>query len=107
MHRIIMNPLDGLTVDHINNNKLDNRRCNLRICSISENARNRGAQSDNTSGYKGVTKGYKNKWVAQIKLHVKSYRYDGFNSKEDAAREYDRLAISMHGEFAHLNFPKS
>lgn len=54
MHRLIMNAPDGLQVDHRNHNGLDNRRENLRICTNTENSRNRRIRRDNTTGFKGV-----------------------------------------------------
>ena len=54
MHRRILNAPDGVQVDHINHNTLDNRRSNLRLCSLAQNQMNRKRASNNTSGYKGV-----------------------------------------------------
>jgi hypothetical protein len=55
MHRLVMNAPNGTQVDHINGNGLDNRRKNLRFCTTKQNLRNRGKNSRNTSGYKGVS----------------------------------------------------
>jgi hypothetical protein len=55
MHRIIMNPLDYKQVDHINHNKLDNRKENLRICDRFQNLQNSKIRLDNKSGIKGVS----------------------------------------------------
>lgn len=56
LHRFIANPHDGMSVDHINGNKLDNRRENLRVCTHQTNMRNRpNPYANNTSGYRGVT----------------------------------------------------
>src|SRR3990167_419773 len=54
MHREIMKPRDEEWIDHINQNKLDNRKSNLRICNASTNGANQKISIKNTSGYKGV-----------------------------------------------------
>src|ERR1700704_5409181 len=68
MHQLLMNPSIGMEVDHINRNKLDNRRCNLRICTVSQNRANRPLSRRSTTGYKGVSRhNFGNKhWRAKI-----------------------------------------
>lgn len=56
LHRLIMKAERHQFIDHINGNTLDNRKCNLRLCNKSDNARNTGIRKTNTSGYKGVSK---------------------------------------------------
>ena len=69
LHRYLLNPPRNLTVDHINRNPLDNRRCNLRICSQFENNQN---QKANTSGKVGVSWYKTNKyWTAYIRVKGK------------------------------------
>lgn len=105
MHREIMGASDGTIIDHLNGNGLDNRRENLRFCTQSENQRNRGADVDNTSGYKGVTwHKVKKKWMAQIKVNKKNTYLGLYSDPAEAARAYDAAAIELHGEFACLNF---
>jgi hypothetical protein len=93
------------TVDHINMDRLDCRRCNLRVATASQNGANRGPQRNNTSGFKGV-RWFKprKKWRAQIKTHGKQETLGYFTAAEDAARAYDRAALDAFGEFARLNF---
>ena len=55
MHRLILNAPEGKQVDHINSDRLDNRKENLRICNRSENQWNRSKQKNGTSGFKGVS----------------------------------------------------
>jgi hypothetical protein len=69
MHRVINNTPDDLFTDHINRDKLDNRRVNLRTVNKSQNGLNVGVGSANTSGYKGVYwDKFNNKWRAEIKV---------------------------------------
>lgn len=98
-------------IDHINGDGLDNRKQNLRICTKSENACNRGIDRDNTSGYKGVcyisnkTKRVK-RWIAQIAINKKHICIGYFHTKEEAAIAYNEAATKYHGEFAKLNIIK-
>jgi hypothetical protein len=105
MHREIMGFPENKQVDHINGNKLDNRRENLRLCSNSENLCNRGKQKNNTSGYKGVTWNKNNKnWMAQINVLGKYIYIGSYPEKELAARAYDEAAKKYHGLFSKPNF---
>lgn len=54
LHRYLMNCPEKLVIDHINHDTLDNRKCNLRICTIAENNKNSGFYKNNTSGYKNI-----------------------------------------------------
>lgn len=105
MHRLIMNPGPGMVVDHINGNKLDNRRENLRICTPAENARNCGSFRNSTSRYKGVHLCSRSgKWRAKIHVNKMHFKIGYFATEEEAARAYDARARELHGEFARLNF---
>lgn len=106
MHRFIMVPSEEMSVDHINGNRLDNRKSNLRICTFSQNMMNRGANKtkDRTSGYKGVCWHKRDKkWRAQITKEKEKIFLGYFKSEEDAARAYNEAALRMHGEFAFIN----
>jgi len=90
--------------DHVNGNKLDNRRENLRLATPEQNAHNRGPQTNNTSGMKGVYWHKKaGKWAAYITIN-KRYQYLGLHtSLNEAAKAYNEAAIEFFGEFALLN----
>ena len=105
MHRVIMNASRGMDIDHINHDTLDNRRCNLRICTRSQNQQNQLPLRGKTSRYKGVCF-YKRdgKWQAYIKLNGKRYHLGYFNNEVDAAKAYDVKAKEFFGEFAYSNF---
>lgn len=87
MHRQILGfPSEGI-VDHINQNKLDNRRKNMRVTTHGINHINRGLPSNNTSGYLGVTWDRNhNKWLAQIKKSGKNHNLGYYSSIKDAAQ---------------------
>lgn len=88
-------------VDHINGNKIDNRISNLRQASRHENARNRGLQSNNKTGYVGVRKprGCR-RYTATIGINGQQKRLGLFDTAEEAAEAYRIAAASLHGEFA-------
>lgn len=104
MHRVIMQAKKGEYVDHINGDRLDNRRSNLRICSNQENLCNKPKQLNNTSGYKGVTwRKIAKKWLAQIQVNNKTIHLGYYETKEEAALAYNIAAKKYHGEFACQN----
>lgn len=105
-HKLIGEEFASNYVDHKNLNKLDNRRENLRLCTPSGNARNRGKihKSNNVSKYKGLRR-RKNRWRAFIMVDYKEIYLGSFVKETDAAAAYDRAALKYHGEFANLNFP--
>ncbi len=107
MHVYLMRPPKGMLVDHINGDKLDNRRENLRIATDAENSRNVVKREGHTSSYKGVAwDAARKKWKAQIKTPDGKQRTLGrFSSEEEAAKKYDEAASLYFGEFAFLNFP--
>lgn len=105
MHRQLIGAKKGEIVDHINGDKMDNRRCNLRVCNGSQNQMNRKLTHNSKSGFKGVTWfGRDGKWRSYI-THKRKFIHIGyFNSKEDAALSYDNMARQLFGAFAKLNF---
>ena len=105
MHRVIMQVPKGLCVDHINGDPLDNRRENLRICTVSQNLMNQRIQKRaKSSRHKGVSwNKLRNKWYAKIKQDGQSYHLGVFDDEDDAARVYNAAAIERFGEFALLN----
>lgn len=108
MHRVINSTADGMQTDHINGETLDNRCCNLRSATVGQNMQNRGLDSNNTSGFKGVSwhRG-KRKWQAKITVNGNAMQIGRFKTPEDAAHAYDDKAKELFGEFARLNFPES
>lgn len=106
LHRVVMNAKRGQLVDHKNRNKLDNRKCNLRFCTRSQNAMNREAQANSQSGYKGVSP-FRGKWRAAINIKVrkisKQFHIGIFDNPELAASAYNEQAIKLHKEFKCLN----
>lgn len=102
MHRVILKaPPGNLVVDHINGNGLDNRKKNLRLCTIGENNNNRHSKNkNNSSGFRGVWwSKHDNAWRATAKrIHLGS-----FKTKADAAK----AVKAFWKAYAHLNSKKS
>lgn len=110
LHRIIAERMEfhiSDQIDHIDGNKLNNQRNNLRSATSSQNAINSKKPKNNTSGYKGVSWSKKSKkWRAQICFEGKQIHLGFFDDSKDAANAYDKAALKYFGEFARLNFPR-
>ena len=104
MHREIMNPPDGMVVDHINGNGINNRRCNMRTCTQFENTHNARPRTDGKSRFIGVVP-YKGKWRARVNCKGRRHHVGTFTDQVEAARARDRKALELFGRFARLNFP--
>ncbi|PHS02148.1 MAG: hypothetical protein COA78_22130 [Blastopirellula sp.] len=91
-------------VDHINGIRDDNRWCNLRHATNSQNQANRKIGRNNTSGYKGVCWGkYAKKWAVNIYISGKRKHVGYYKCKHKAAKAYNKAALKYHGYFAVLN----
>jgi hypothetical protein len=101
LHRFILNAQAGLEVDHVNGNGLDNRRCNLRLATRAENARNRKKPIGGTSASKGVYWcSTRLRWCAKIHVLGKDAHLGYFVNEADAGRAYRAAALEHFGEFA-------
>ena len=111
MHRtILLTSCDnkGIQVDHINRNKLDNRRANLRKCSLIENRFNQSKGRNNTSSFKGVCRHNQGKittYKAYMYRKNKQHHLGVFSDIIKAAQTYDKAVLKYYGEFAAFNFP--
>ena len=104
MHGMIMGTPSGMHTDHIDGDRLNNQKSNLRICTASQNAMNKGKPLDNTSGYKGVSwHKLQKSWIAKIVLNKKTVFLGYYEAPLDAAIAYNRAARKYHGAFAKLN----
>lgn len=102
-HRILMGcvPGDGIVVDHIDGDSLNNRRSNLRVVTAKQNQWNRRATS--STGYIGVTKHNSGNFVGVVRQDGQYY-YCGFHrSAEAAALAVNAKLFELRGEFARLN----
>lgn len=110
MHRLILRAQPGECVDHKNGDTLDNRRCNLRIATRTQNVWNRGKMKTKNSSplaskFIGVALDKsRNRWKARIQTNGKLLNLGSFETEEEAARAYDYKALELRGEFARLNF---
>jgi hypothetical protein len=110
MHRIVAGTPKGYETDHVNGDGLDNRRCNLRHATASENRANMGKPARpegaiHTSKFKGVTwDKSRGKWQAKIQVNGTHKNLGRFLREEDAAHAYDSAAIAAWGEFASVNY---
>jgi hypothetical protein len=107
MHREIMRPPKGMVVDHIDGNKLNNCRVNMRNCTTKENACNHRKRIGTSSRFIGV---YRHKaarkYGAQTRFQGKPVWFGLYEDEVEAARAYDRGMVELGVEFARLNFPE-
>ena len=105
LHRFLMDAPQGMVVDHIDGNTLDDRRRNLRVCTQQQNRYNTRPQRK-SSHFKGVCwDKAKRRWMVYVRHEGKSIFVGRFCSEVEAARAYDRKAYECFGEYAYLNFP--
>jgi len=101
---MVLKASKGQFVDHINGNILDNRKQNLRFCTLSQNGMNRKKATNTSSRFKGVhfwTLG--NCFKATITINRKNIHLGNFKTEIEAAIAYNSAAIELYGEFARIN----
>lgn len=104
MHREITKAAIGLDVDHVDHDRLNNTRANLRVCSHVDNIRSQSKRVDNTSGFRGVShRKDTGKWSAYIHEHGLKISLGCFKTAAEAAKAYDKAAKKLYGSFAVLN----
>ena len=100
IHRVILTAPDGMDVDHIDGNGLDNRRANIRMATTSQNMHNQCIPKNNTSGFKGVGWVQRcRKWRAYIALNGKQIHLGHYDTHEAAHAAYCEASARLHGEF--------
>lgn len=92
MHHLV---LPSACTDHIDGNRLDNRRANLRVSTASANAQNRSAHSKKASLYVGVFVTKRKRWRAKIVKDKKQYYLGTFTTEIEAAAAYDVMAVKL------------
>lgn len=107
MHRVVTCAAQGLVVDHINRNTLDNRKNNLRVVSSGKNIIRGVWLKKPVSGYRGVRSLPDGRFYAAVRRPEKVHCGPVRELAEQAAQDYDAIALRVHGEFAVLNFPQA
>ena len=107
LHRLIMGFPDGMNIDHINHDTFDNRKSNLRIVTVSQNAMNHILGNKNTSGITGVVwVKNRNNWKAEIKLNGETIYLGSFDKFEDAVKARKEAEEKYFGEYSYDNSMK-
>lgn len=103
LHRLVMGCTSASQlVDHINHDRADNRKSNLRVVTNSQNQMNRTHTSSSTSGVRGVYwHKSKNKWAVSIQKDKKLYHIGLFDNKEDAVKARQDAELKYFGEYNH------
>lgn len=108
LHRELIGAKKGEIVDHINRDKLDNRKSNLRIVTPSQSCMNQGLRKDNQCGYRGVSyRKDSGKWRAWINIDHKRTHLGSYTTADEAALAYNVAAMKYFQEYAVLNEVKS
>lgn len=102
--RVLLNAPKGMQVDHINHNKLDNRKANLRLVTPFQNSCNRRPHRRSLTGYRGVTVLKNGKFKASINTADGETKVLGvFATATEAAKAYNKSVEEYHGTFAYHN----
>jgi hypothetical protein len=103
MHRQIMGDPQGFQVDHVHGDTLDNRRSELRLATGSQNQWNTKMRSDNSSGFKGVSRHTATgRWQSKISAYKKRTHLGYFDTAQEAHEAYCAAAAEYHGEFRRI-----
>jgi len=100
LHRYILSPSENQIIDHINGNKLDNRRNNLRICTNTENVRNSKLQLNNSTGYPGIRTTKGGKFNVRITVNHKELHVGNYDTLDEAITKRKEVELKYYGEFA-------
>lgn len=108
MHNVICSAPEGMVVDHINRNKLDNRKANLRAVTVQQNVWNRKiVKKGRRTRYTGI---YWNKeagkWNVRLRVNGRRKSFGYYADEVEAAKAYDAAVKEHRGEYAVLNFPE-
>lgn len=104
MHRLILETPKDMDTDHIDGNRANNQRANLRAASRSQNNRNMQVLKNKTNKYRGVHLDKRSKrWKAAISVNSKPIYLGYFSSEKEAALKYNEAAIKFSGDFSRLN----
>lgn len=104
IQEVILNIPEGLYVDHINLNTLDNRKSNLRLCSHRDNLCNRDLQTNNTSGVSGVHWNKNRRtWNARVKYYGQEIHLGAYHSFQEAVQARNEGMKWLYGEFGRYN----
>jgi len=103
LHRAVLDAPHGMQVDHADQDTMNNRRSNLRLCTHQQNMMNRRPNTGRLlkGAYFNKSTG---KWDASIRLEHETIHLGSFDTEVEAARAYDAAAPMYHGEFARLNY---
>jgi hypothetical protein len=107
LHRAIVPAPQGMVVDHLNHNRLDDTRANLEVCTQGENLRNTRKRRGTASRFRGLYLCKRTgKWCPRIRFEGKYVYHGSFAEESAAARAYDHKAVELLGEKAPVNFPE-
>ena len=107
MHRQIMQPPEGIVVDHMDHNRLNNCRINLRVCTDDENRWNKSKRIGGGSRFKGVRRSEGGRtWYAELTFKGERFHLGTFKEEIEAARAYDYRAVECGGKYAWVNLPE-
>lgn len=101
--RFLLNAPKGTSVDHINGDRMDNRKENLRLCNQAQNMKNRRPNKDGKSQYKGIVVQENGKFRAKIGDKNKRYYLGVYETEHDAVIAYNAASKVLHGEFSYMN----
>lgn len=98
LHRWLVQPAANMQVDHINRDKMDNRRCNLRTCTASQNLMNTRKKCGNVTWNK-----VQQKWVARVQANGKRHHGGSWKRKDCAEAMAFMMMLDLHGDFANFD----